>query len=79
MKTATKHENDEFLVITLKDVVGPTVIVNCHKTPKLWIIAHENGRKARKRRVFGHSSQTCIGSYGHFKLPSNPKTVGSSS
>ena len=35
------------MVITLKHV-------NLPRTQKLWGIAHENGHKTRKRRVFGH-------------------------
>ena len=76
MKMAKKRENDEFFVITLKHVSSLTVVVKRHRTPKLWLIAHENGHKARKRRVFGHQSQTSIWSYGRCKSPSNPKTVG---
>jgi len=45
MKMAIKRENDEFLVITLKHVLGLTVVVNLRRTPKLWVIANENGRK----------------------------------
>jgi hypothetical protein len=79
MKTAIKHENAEFTVRTLKHVSSLTVIVNLPTTPKPWLIAHEHGHKTRKRRVFGHKSRTCIGSYGRCKSPSNPKTVGNSS
>ena len=46
MNTTTKHKKDEFLVIPLKQVNRPG-------TPKLWVIAHENRQKTRKRRVFG--------------------------
>ena len=38
MKTSIKHENDEFLVITLKHV-------NHLERPKLWAIAHEYSQK----------------------------------
>ena len=62
MKTAAERENDEFLVITLKHVLGLRIVVNPPRVPKQCPIAHENGRKTRKRRVFGHISQTCIGS-----------------
>ena len=78
MKTAIKSENDDFLVMTLKHVSGLTVVVNRPRTPKLWGIAHENGHKAQKRRVFCHKSQTCIWSYGHCKSPKKPKTMGNS-
>src|SRR4051812_6301042 len=66
-KNGHKHEKDEFLGITLKHVSGLKVVVNCPRTPKLWAIIHENDHKTRKRRVFRHNSQTCIGSKGCFK------------
>ena len=40
-----KHENDEFLVITVKHVSGLNVVVNLLGTPKQWAIDHENGHK----------------------------------
>ena len=55
MKTTIIRENDDCLVMTLKHV-------NHLGTAKLLAIAHENGHKTRKQRVFGHNSQTCIGS-----------------
>ena len=58
MKTAIKHESDEFLVITLKHVSGLKVEVNSPRTKKLWEIAHENNHKPQKLRVLGHISQT---------------------
>jgi hypothetical protein len=63
MKMTIKHENDDFLVINLKNVLGLKVDVNRPGTPKLWAIAHENGHKTRKGRVSGHSSQSCNCSY----------------
>src|SRR4051812_9540827 len=68
IKMTIKHENDEFLVMTLKHVSGFKVIVNLSGTPKLWAIDHENGHITRKRRVSGHISQTCKGSYEACKL-----------
>src|SRR3954468_14883011 len=68
MKTAIKHENNEFLGINLKHVMGIKVVVNRPGTPKLLAIAHENGHKTRKRRVLCHKSQTCIGCCG---IPQN--------
>ena len=47
-----KHENDEFLVITLKHVSFLKVAVNRPRTIKLWAIAHENNHKSGKLRVF---------------------------
>ena len=79
MKTAIKHENDEFLVITLKHVSGLTSHANRVGTPKLWAIAHENSHKMRKLQVLGHISPTCKGSYEACKSAWNPKTVGNRS
>ena len=62
MKTAKKSENNEFFVISIKHVTGLTCLANPLGTQKQWEITHENGQKTRKRRVFGHNSQTCIGS-----------------
>ena len=45
MKMAIKHENDKFLVITLKHISSLTIVVNRPRTPKLWTICHENGHK----------------------------------
>ena len=49
MKMTIKHENDEFLGITLKHVPGLKVALNSPRTIKLWAIAHENDHKTRKR------------------------------
>ena len=46
-----KHENDEFLVRTLKHVSFLKVGVNRPKTIKLWAIAHENSHKTGKLRI----------------------------
>src|SRR3954469_11000182 len=62
-KNGHKHKKDEFLGITLKLVSSFKVVVNLPRTPKLWAIAHENGHKTRERRVSGHISQTCQGSF----------------
>ena len=62
-KNGHKHEKDEFLGITLKHVSGIKVVVYRPRTPKQWAIAHENGHKTRERRVSGHISQTCQGSF----------------
>src|SRR3954470_17766126 len=47
MKMTIKHENDEFLGITLKQVSGLKVALNSPRTIKLWAIAHENDHKTR--------------------------------
>ena len=49
MKMAIKHDNDEFLAITLKHISVLKVAVNSPRTMKLWAIAHENVHKTPKR------------------------------
>jgi hypothetical protein len=49
-------------------------LVNQSETPKLWAIAHENGRKLQKR-VFWHPSPKCTDCHIPCKSPRNPKTV----
>src|SRR3954462_14995303 len=73
MKMTIKHENDEFLGITLKHVLGLKVALNSPRTIKLRAIAHENGHKTRKRRVSGHIFPTCIRLEGHLNRPRTPK------
>src|SRR3954469_10162444 len=68
-KTTIKHENDNFLVIPLKHVSGPTVVVNRPGTLKLWSITHGNDHKKKKRRHFLHTCQI-------YKSPWNPNNVG---
>src|SRR3954471_12692535 len=45
MKTATKQENGEFLVISFQHVSGRKVTVNLPRTPKLWAIATKTSIK----------------------------------
>ena len=45
MQTALKGENDKFLAMILKPVLGLTFLVNRPRTPKLWAIAHEKSYK----------------------------------
>src|SRR4051812_32529115 len=73
MKTAIKRENDEFLVISFQHVSGQNVTVSRPTTPKLWAVAHENGHKTQKLRVFSHISQKCNGSYRPYKSNWNQK------
>ena len=73
MKTTIKCENNKFLVITLKHVSGLRIVVNPHGAPKQCAIAHENGQKTLKWRVFGNNPQTCIGSCEPCKSPRTPK------
>jgi hypothetical protein len=72
MKMALKCKNDEFLVMPLKHALSVMDLVYHYRTPKLWAIAHENGPKTQKRRVFGHASQTCTECHGlvnHYGTP----------
>src|SRR4051812_2022 len=69
MKTTIKRENDEFLVLTLKHVSVLSSHANCPELPKLWPISLSNHHKTRNRRIFFHTSQTCIGSYEPCKSP----------
>ena len=78
-KNGHKHKNDEVFNITLKHMLGLMVVVNRPGTAKLWAIAHENSHKTQKRRVSGHISETCKGSYEACKSASDPQTVGNSS
>jgi hypothetical protein len=43
-----KRKNDEFLVMSLKHVLGVIDLVNHPETPKLWATVHENGPKMQK-------------------------------
>src|SRR3954462_15040064 len=61
-KNVHKRENGDLLVISLKHAKVLSRHANPAKTQKLWAITHENDHKTRKRRVFRHNSQTCIGS-----------------
>jgi hypothetical protein len=70
---AIKHENDDFLFITLKHVSGHKVVVNRLGTPKKWAIAHENVYKTRKLQVFNHISQNLMGLIGHANQPRTQK------
>jgi hypothetical protein len=48
MKMALKCKNYEFLVMALKYVQTVIFLVNLHRTPKQWAIAHNNGPKMQK-------------------------------
>ena len=73
MKMAIKHENDEFLVITLKHVSGLTVIVNCPRSPKEWAIVHENSHKTKNDEFLVISLKHVLGLTGHAIPPRTPK------
>src|SRR4051812_23877359 len=53
MKMTIKHENDEFLGITLKHVSGLKVALNSPRTIKLCAITHKNGHKHEKDEFLG--------------------------
>jgi hypothetical protein len=72
MKTALKRKKDEFLVMPLKHVFSVMGLVNHPEIPKLWAIAHENDPKTKKRRVFGHATQTCTNIMGPVNHPGTP-------
>src|SRR3954465_13046229 len=61
MKMTIKHENDEFLGITLKHVSGLKVALNSPRTIKLWAIAHENGHKRENDEFLVISFQNVSG------------------
>jgi hypothetical protein len=48
-KMAINTKTTSFFVIPLKNVLSVMGLVNHTETPKLWIIAHENGPKMQKR------------------------------
>ena len=73
METARKHENEKFLVITLKHVSGLKVSVNGPRIPKLWAIPHENGHKTEKLRVSIHISQHVTSHTIHANPPGTQK------
>src|SRR3954469_15211610 len=51
MKTVKKRENEEFLVISIKHVMGLTGLANPRGTQEHWEITHGKGQKTRKRLV----------------------------
>jgi hypothetical protein len=76
MKIARKHENNEFLVMSLKHELSFMGRANRPRTPKLWAIAHENVHKTRKRQVFGHNSQIYIVSLQTMQITLEPENYG---
>ena len=73
MKTTIKHENDEFLFITLKHVSGLKVNVKRPGTPKLWEIAYQNGHKHENCEFWVISLQHVSGHKVVVNRPRNPK------
>ena len=78
MKTDIKHEYHEFLVISLKHVSTLTFVINHHRTPKLWAIAHENGHKREYDEFLVISLKLASGLTVVVNRPITP-TVGNSS
>jgi hypothetical protein len=70
---AQKCKNYRLFVIPLKHLVSVMALVNHLRNPKQWAIAHDNGPKTQKWRVFGHASQTCSKCHGPCKSPKTPK------
>src|SRR3954462_10773983 len=73
MKMTRKHENDDFLGITLKHVPGLKVALNNPRTIKLWAIAHENGHKTRNDEFMVISFQHVSGRKVTVNRPRTPK------
>ena len=73
MKMAIKSENDEFLVITHKHVLGLTGHANRPKTLKLWPIAHENDHKHENVEFLVINLKVVSGLTGHANRPRIPK------
>jgi hypothetical protein len=73
MKTALKCKNDEFLVMPLKHVLSIMGLVDHPGTPKLWAVAHENGRKCKNDKNFHHSSLEFTDCHIPCKTPRNHK------
>ena len=70
MKTAIKHENYEFLVLTLKHVSGLSSHANRPYTPK---IAHKNGSKQQNDEFLVITLKHVSGLTSHANRPRNPK------
>jgi hypothetical protein len=73
MKITIKRENNEFLVITLKHISGLTDLANPPRMPKLWAIAHENGRKTRTNEISVLTLKHISGLTSYANHPKTPK------
>ena len=71
---AIKHEDDEFLVINVEHVSVLMVVVNGHRTPKLWAIAHKNIHTERKQRFLVISLKHVPGLTGPANRHRTPKS-----
>ena len=54
---------------------GVTGLRNQPGTQKPWTIAHENGQKCLKSRVFTMPLESCTGGHGALKSSRDPKTM----
>ena len=66
-KTARNARNHEFSRRRLSRVPGVTADRNPPATQKTWTIAHENGQKCPKSRVFTTPLESCTGGHGASK------------
>src|SRR5215216_3659639 len=76
MKTTLNHKNDEFLVITLKHILGPTIVVNPPRTPNLWAISQKKAVKRKNNLFLVITLKLVSGLTCHAKPPSTPKLWG---
>jgi hypothetical protein len=63
----------------VKQVLGVMGLVDHPETPKLWVIAHENGHTCKNDKFFCRSSLKSTNCHIPCKSPQNPKTMGNSS
>src|SRR4051812_35827673 len=73
MKTTIKRENGEFLVLSLKHVLGLTDRADRLGTPKLWAIAHEKGQKRENAEFLCISLKHVSGFMGRANRCGTPK------
>ena len=65
-------------MVSQKSCDGVPDHLNPRQTPKLCAIAHENGQKCPKSRVFTMPLESCTGGHGALKSYRDPNTVCSS-
>jgi hypothetical protein len=78
MKTALKCKNDELFVMPLKHVSSVMDLVNHPETPKLWVIAHENGHKHKNNEFLVMPLKNVLSVMGLVNHPETPKLWASS-
>ena len=62
-------------MISQKSCNGVSDNLNPRRTPKPCAIAHENGQKCPKSRVFMMPLESCTGGHGALKPSRDPKTL----